>query len=300
MALSKSTRIAVVMGGFSDEREISLQTGTLVADALEKGGYTAIERVDMGRDIDIVLRKLKPEVVFNALHGTYGEDGRIQGLLDLLGIPYTGSGVAASAIAMDKIFCKMVMRHLGIAVAADEVITTHDKMGPPLPYPFVLKDPANGSSRGVFIIRNDEEWHAVLAGNQKKRILVEEYVRGREITVAILGNEVLGDVEVIPAQEFYTYDAKYFDENTRYVPDPDYDPTVQRALHHAAISLHRTLGCRGVTRCDFIVASQRYIMLEINTLPGMTSHSLVPMAAARRGIGYLSLIERLLEEALAG
>jgi len=298
--LTKETRIAVVMGGPSDEREISLQTGTLVAEALEKGGYRAVTRVDMGHDIDVVLRSLKPDVVFNALHGAYGEDGRIQGLLDILGIPYTGSGVAASAVGMNKILTKMVMRYLGIPTARDVVVTLSDGLTAPMPYPFVAKDPENGSSRGVSIVRDEGQWRQVIAQNRGRRMLLEEYVRGREITVAILGDEVLGDVEVIPAHDFYDYEAKYFDDRTRYIPEPDYDAAVRRALRRHALDLHRALGCRGATRSDFIVAPDRFVLLEINTLPGMTSHSLVPMAAARRGISYLALIERLLEEALAG
>ncbi len=300
MRLTKDTHIAVVMGGLSDEREISLQTGSLVAEALENGGYRRVTRIDMGRDIDVVLRKTRPDVVFNALHGTYGEDGRMQGLLDLLGIPYTGSGVAASAIGMNKILTKMVMRHLAIPVASDVAVVAEEGIAAPLPYPFVFKDPENGSSKGVFIVHEEAEWRAALEKVVGKRMLVEEYVRGREITVAVLCGEVLGDVEIVPAKKFYDYEAKYFDEHTRYVPDPGYDPGMREAMWRHALDLHRALGCRGVTRSDFIVASDRFVMLEINTLPGMTSHSLVPMAAARRGISYLALIERLLTEALEG
>lgn len=301
MILTKYTRIAVVMGGLSPERDISLDSGTRVQDALVKGGYTAVTPVDMGRDIDIVLRDLRPEVVFNALHGAYGEDGRLPGLLDIIGIPYTGSGVTASAVGMDKILAKRVMRTLGVPVAADMVVTATAGLAAPMPYPFVFKDPLNGSSHGVFIVRDDAEWREALAESIGKRMLVEEYVKGREITVAVFGDAVLGDVEVIPdpRRGFYNYKAKYFDENTRYIPDPDYDPAAREAMRREALDLHRTLGCRGATRSDFIVTPQRHIMLEINTHPGMTGHSLVPMAAARRGMDYLTLIERLLSEALA-
>lgn len=298
MKLTKNTRIAVMMGGLSDEREISLQSGGLIADALVKGGYTAVTKVDMGRDIDTVLRNLKPEVVFNALHGTWGEDGRIQGLLDILGVPYTGSGVAASAVGMNKILTKMVMRRLGIPAADDLTVTAVSGMAAPMPYPFVFKDPLNGSSHGVFIVRDEAGWRDALAQTVGKRMLVEEYVKGREITVAVFGDAVLGDVEIVPAKEFYDYEAKYFDDHTRYIADPDYDPTMREEMRREALDLHRALGCRGTTRSDFIVTPSRHIMLEINTLPGMTGHSLVPMAAARRGIDYLGLIERLLEEAL--
>ncbi len=298
MKLTKNTRIAVVMGGLSDEREISLQSGGLIAEALIKGGYTAVTKVDMGRDIDTVLRNLKPAVVFNALHGTWGEDGRIQGLLDILGIPYTGSGVAASAVGMNKILTKMVMRRLGIPAADDLTVTAVSGMAAPMPYPFVFKDPLNGSSHGVFIVRDEAGWREALAQTVGKRMLVEEYVKGREITVAVFGDTVLGDVEIVPAKEFYDYEAKYFDDHTRYIADPDYDPAMRDAMRREALDLHRALGCRGTTRSDFIVTPSRHIMLEINTLPGMTGHSLVPMAAARRGIDYLGLIERLLEEAL--
>ncbi len=298
--LTKDTHIAVVMGGLSDERDISLQSGTLVAEALERGGYRRVTRIDMGRDISVVLQQVRPDVVFNALHGTYGEDGCIQGLLNILGIPYTGSGVAASAVGMDKILAKMVMRHIGIPVANDIVVTASAGLAAPMPYPFVFKEPENGSSKGVFVVQKAAQWRAALKKVSGRRMLVEEYVKGREITVAVLGDEVLGDVEVVPANEFYDYEAKYFDERTRYIPDPDYDSTMREAMRRYALDLHRALGCRGTTRSDFIVAHDRFVMLEINTLPGMTSHSLVPMAAARRGISYLRLIERLLAEALAG
>ncbi len=177
--LTKETHIAVVMGGLSDERDISLQTGTRVADALEQGGYRRVIRIDMGRDIDVVLRQARPDVVFNALHGTYGEDGRMQGLLDLLGIPYTGSGVAASAVAMDKVLTKMVMRSLGIPAARDRVVIAREGLSAPMSFPFVFKDPANGSSKGVYIVRSEAEWHAALAQRSGMRMLVEEYVKGR-------------------------------------------------------------------------------------------------------------------------
>lgn len=299
MILTRYTRIAVVMGGLSPERDVSLDSGTRVTDALVKGGYTAVTPIDMGRDIDVVLRDIRPEVVFNALHGAYGEDGRLPGLLDIIGIPYTGSGVTASAVAMDKILTKRVARTLGIPLAADMVVTAVPGLAAPMPCPFVFKDPLNGSSHGVFIVRDEAEWTGALAKSIGKRMLVEEYVKGREITVAVFGDTVLGDVEIVPAQEFYDYKAKYFDENTRYIPDPDYDPAMREAMRREALELHRTLGCRGATRSDFLVAPDRHIMLEINTHPGMTGHSLVPMAAARRGIEYLGLIERLLTEALA-
>lgn len=300
MKLSKETKIAVVMGGLSDEREISLFSGELVLKALSDNGYSNAYKLDAGRDIDIKLREQRPDVIFNALHGTYGEDGRVQGLFDLIGIPYTGSGVAASAVGMNKILSKMVMEKIGISAAKGYFVTSAEGLKPWISYPLVLKESENGSSRGVYIVKTEADWaEAMNKTGAGKKMLVEQYFKGREINVAVLDNKVIGDVEIIPATEFYDYDAKYFRDDTKYIVAPELNPEIRRVIQKAALDFHIALGCRGATRSDFIVRDDSYIMLEINTLPGMTSHSLVPMIAANIGITYIELIEKLLSEALA-
>ncbi len=299
MKLSKDTLIAVVKGGFSDEREVSLVTGSMVAKSLVGRGYTRVVEVDMDRDIDVRLREIAPDVVFNALHGTWGEDGRFQGMLDIMGIPYTGSGVTSSAMGMNKNISRRIMNSCGIKVADGYSCTVVSGMEPEIGLPLVVKDAENGSSRGVYLVRNMDEWNDVVSSIPEGReVVVERYFRGREINVAVLGDEVLGDVEIIPAGEWYDFEAKYESDGTRYVVNPEYDPSVREEIRKAALDIHETLGCSGATRSDFIVSGSDYIMLEINTLPGMTSHSLLPMIALERGIDYGRLVEILLEEAL--
>jgi D-alanine-D-alanine ligase len=297
--LSKNTKIAIIAGGMSDERSVSLETGGMIHKALTEGGYVNAVFIDAGFDLDLKLRDFSPEVVVNGLHGKYGEDGTVQGLLEMMKIPYTNSGVSASAAGMDKIICRAVMKELGIKVAEGTVFTAEEGMTPPFNLPLVIKDPVNGSSRGVFIIKDMESWEKTVSELVKgKKYLCERFFKGREINVAVLMNEVLGDVEIIPANEFYDFESKYLSDLTKYIVDPDYNEKVSIDVWKAAQLLHTALGCKGVTRSDFIVNGDEYVMLEINTLPGMTSHSLVPMIAKKRGLSYLSLIELLINEAL--
>jgi D-alanine-D-alanine ligase len=299
--LEKDLKIAVVAGGMSDEREVSLETGGMVRDALLNGGYTNVVFIDADFNLDINLRKINPDVVVNGLHGTYGEDGIVQGLLEMLKIPYTGSGVTASAAGMDKIISRALMKECGIKTAKGVVLQITTDIEPCFDFPLVLKDPVNGSSKGVYIIKSEDEWEKVIKELKTGSLfLCEQYFRGREINVAVIGNSVLGDVEIIPANEFYDYESKYLSDKTKYVVDPDYCENVSREIWQASLNIHKILGCKGVTRSDFIVNGSDYVMLEINTLPGMTSHSLVPMIAAKRGISYLRLVEMLIEEALNG
>ena len=297
--LDKNLKIAVVAGGMSDERSVSLETGTMIHKALIEGGYSNTLFIDCGFDLDLKLREMKPDVVVNGLHGTYGEDGTVQGLLEMMNIPYTNSGVSASAAGMDKILSRAVMKELGIKVAHGVVFTMENDMNPPLDLPVVIKDPVNGSSRGVFVVKSMDGWVETAAKLKRgKKYLCEKFFKGREINVAVFMNEVLGDVEIIPANEFYDFESKYESDKTQYIVDPDYSEKVSREIWRAALDLHMALGCKGVTRSDFIVSGDDHIMLEINTLPGMTSHSLVPMIAKKRGISYLNLIELLISEAL--
>ena len=297
--INKNIKIAVIAGGMSDERSVSLETGEMMYDALLKGGYSRTEFIDVDFNLDKVLRISAPDVVVNGLHGKYGEDGTVQGLLEMLQIPYTNSGVGASAFGMDKFVSRAIMNELGIKTAEGLCITIESWKNPPLDLPLVLKDPVNGSSRGVYIIRTEDEWNKAVADISNGRtFLCERYFKGREINVAVLNNEVLGDVEIIPANDFYDFESKYESDGTQYIVSPDYSERVCKDIWNASLKMHKALGCKGVTRSDFIVNGDDYVMLEINTLPGMTSHSLVPMIAKERGITYLGLIEKLIEEAL--
>jgi D-alanine-D-alanine ligase len=298
--LDKKMKIAVIAGGMSDERSVSLETGKMMYDALIKGGYENTLFIDVDFNLDKVLRQYDPDVVVNGLHGKYGEDGTVQGLLEMLQIPFTNSGVGASAFGMDKFISRAVMNELGIKTAEGRCIKIRKDLKEPYDYPFVIKDPVNGSSRGVYIINNEDDWEKALNEiSEGRTFLCERYFKGREINVAVLNNEVLGDVEIIPANDFYDFESKYESDKTKYVVSPDYSERVSKLIWNASLDIHRALGCKGVTRSDFMVNGDDYIMLEINTLPGMTSHSLVPMIAEKRGISYLGLIEKLIEEAVS-
>jgi D-alanine-D-alanine ligase len=297
----KPKRVGVIMGGPSSERAVSLNSGRGVLAALQARGHDAVGIDWQSTEEDLVgrLRQERVEVAWIALHGTYGEDGCIQGLLECAGVPYTGSGVLASSIAMDKIATRRVFDQEGIESprwrryhgAADVA-----RIG----FPLVVKPSAEGSSVGVSIVKHEGELGAALdkarAGHGV--LLLEEYVKGREINVAILDGEALGEVEIRPATEFYDYEAKYVRDDTQYlVPAPVTDDE-RRRLHDLAVRAHQALGCAGATRVDLILGAEgRAICLEINTLPGMTDHSLLPKIAAHRGIDYQELVERILASA---
>ena len=298
--------VAVLKGGFSAEREISLISGGTVADALRAAGYEVTE-IDVGRDVGALLSGLKPrpDVVFNALHGRYGEDGCIQGVLEILAIPYTHSGVLASALAMDKPTAKRLFEDAGIPCAAHCIADREDVVsGDVMPRPYVVKPLNEGSSVGVHIVFEGDDPPALSADGWAfgDRVMVEKYVAGREITVAVMGNRALGVTELQPQNGFYDYQAKYTEGRTTHlVPAPLPPEIYQQALDHA-LAAHRTLGCRGVTRSDM-----RYddtggepgalIMLEINTQPGMTPMSLVPEIAAYADIGFTELVTWMVENA---
>lgn len=297
----KGKRVGVIMGGPSAEREVSLQSGAGALAALQDKGYTAVpidwQRLD--ENLGERLRQEAVDVAWIALHGTYGEDGCAQGLLECYGIPYTGSGVLASSVAMDKIATRRVLDQESIESprwrryhgAADVA-----RIG----YPLVVKPTAEGSSVGITIVKQESELQAALerARRYPSPILLEEYVRGRELSVAILDDAALGDVEIRPATEFYDYEAKYVRDDTEYLVPAPLGAAERAAMHDLAVRAHRALGCAGATRVDLILAPNgRAVCLEINTLPGMTSHSLLPKIAAHRGIDYPTLVERILDSA---
>ena len=297
----KGKRVGVIMGGPSAEREVSLNSGRGVLAALEAKGYDAIG-IDWRPEVEDLgahLRRERIDVAWIALHGTFGEDGCIQGLLECYGVPYTGSGVLASAIAMDKVATRRVFdqegiesprwrRYHGVADVA--------RIG----FPLVVKPSSEGSSVGVSIVKAEAELKAALDAAQGLHgvILLEEYIKGREINVAILDDEPLGEVEIRPATEFYDYEAKYLRNDTQYLVPAPITTEERHLLHDLAARAHRALGCAGATRVDLILApGGRAVCLEINTLPGMTDHSLLPKIAAHRGMDYATLVERVLMSA---
>ena len=300
-----SLKVAVVMGGPSAEREVSIESGTCVMRALTALGHDARSLDFDARFVD-AIREIAPDVVFNALHGPGGEDGTIQGILDWMRVPYTGSGVAACAIAMDKHITKKLLAAEGLPTPAWD---TFDLAGGTLPLlpgslnlPLVAKPRSSGSSAGVVIVKTHEAWTKAMieASSRTPEILAEEFVPGREFSCGVLGEEALPVVEIVSSDEFYSYDAKYKPGGSRHlIPAPiDHDLTAR--LQTLALSVHRLVGLRDYSRTDFIVSGQgRPTILEVNALPGMTMQSLLPDEAQQAGISYEALIERLLQYALA-
>jgi D-alanine-D-alanine ligase len=301
-----SRNVALLMGGWSPEREVSLSSGRECAKALADHGYR-VKAIDVGRDLPALLCALdpRPEVIFNALHGVGGEDGTLQAVFEMLAIPYTHSGVLASALAMHKPTAKAIFRAAGLpvaegVVACPEDLARHD----PLPAPFVVKPSNQGSSVGVRIVRvGDNSWREdVLGWRFGREILVERFVPGRELTVAVMGNRALGVCEIVPRGSFYDYTAKYAQGGSDHlVPAPVPVLVYDQALD-IALRAHRALGCRGVSRADL-----RYddtpqgdgglYLLEVNTQPGMTPTSLVPDIARHAGIGFDQLVVWMVENA---
>jgi D-alanine-D-alanine ligase len=297
--VSDRTRVAVLAGGWSPEREVSLKSGAAVAKAIQQKYEVMI--LDPVKDLtrfSAQLLSARPDVIFNALHGTGGEDGIIAGALEMAGIPYTHSGVTASAVAMDKNLTKIIAGANGIAIAADKILTRGElSKGHPLQPPYVVKPLANGSSVGVTIVQNDI---AVAAGDANERVLVERYIPGIELTVGVLGDEVLGITQLDPKNHFYDYQAKYTSGITDHIVNPELPADIVETLKTNALKIHRLLGCRDVSRSDFRYnETDGAVFLEVNTHPGMTDLSLLPEQAAARGIDFTQLVVTLLEMALS-
>jgi D-alanine-D-alanine ligase len=297
-------KVAVLYGGRSSEREVSLKTGAACAAALEARGLD-VTRVDVGLDVAERLRACGAEVAFIALHGRHGEDGSIQGLLESLGIPYTGSGVLASAVGMDKVLSKLLFKSLGLAVAdycvypRERAATLHANDFP-FAFPVVVKPAGEGSSVGVSLVKDPTHLGAagIEAARWKGDVIVERYVKGKEVQVAVLDGQAMGVIEVVPANEFYDYAAKYTAGTTQYFYPARISEADTHRLKEAAELAHRGMGCAGVTRTDFILAPDGIpYILEVNTLPGLTATSLVPKIAAGNGIPFPELCERLLDGA---
>jgi D-alanine-D-alanine ligase len=301
-----SKHVAVLMGGWSNERPVSLNSGRECAAALRRAGYRVTE-VDVERDIAHVLERLKPDVAFNSLHGTFGESGMIQGLLELMQLPYTHSGVLASALAMDKHQAKVVFKANGIPVT-DHLIMDRAEVARAhaMPPPYVVKPIADGSSFGVFIVKADqshppqeilrEDW------NSGEAVMVERYIPGRELTCAVMGDVALGVTEIVTDLAFYNYEAKYAEGGSRHIVPAEIQPKIYDKVQKIALKAHAVLGCRGVTRTDFRYNDRagedgELVCLEINTQPGMTQTSLVPEQAAAAGHSFEDLVAWMVEDA---
>jgi D-alanine-D-alanine ligase len=307
--LNKSLHVVVLMGGWSAEREVSLSSGRGVAAALRTRGWSNVSEVDMDRNIAQVLAELRPDVVFNALHGTPGEDGTVQGMLELMQIPYTHSGVETSVIAIDKELTKMVLVPHGIRMPLGTMVeseTLYDR--DPIARPYVLKPVNEGSSVGVAIVTDDSNYGSPIGRdvegpwNHFERLLAEPFIKGRELTVAVLEGEPMAVTELKPTAGFYDYDAKYTDGMTVHVCPAEVPQDIADAMMEMAARAHQLLGCRGASRSDFRWDDEQgeagLYLLEVNTQPGMTPLSLVPEQAKYRGMAYGELVERMIAEAL--
>jgi D-alanine-D-alanine ligase len=303
MSAMKSKKIGVLMGGLSAEREVSLKSGAAVYQALRAQGYHAVA-IDAGRDLAAVLVQEKVEAAFIALHGRYGEDGCVQGVLELLQIPYTGSGVLASALAMHKLYSKQTFTSAGILTApfhhfrrGEQVRLTDLAFGLPL----VVKPVQEGSSVGVSIVREERQLEAALASafRHDSEILVEQYIKGQEVQVGILDNRPIGAIEIVPKNEFYDFEAKYTDGMAEHIFPARLAPALYEKAQQIGLAAHHALGCSGYSRVDLLVtdAGESYV-LEVNTLPGMTALSLLPEIAARgAGLPFEALVEHIIASA---
>jgi D-alanine-D-alanine ligase len=308
MFVTAKLHVAVLMGGWSAERHVSLTSGAGVADALESRGHR-VTRIDMDRNVARSLAEAKPDVVFNALHGTPGEDGSVQGLMDLMGLKYTHSGLETSVIAIDKELTKMVLVPHGIRMPEGKIVASESLYdGDPMPRPYVLKPVNEGSSVGVAIVTEGANYGEPIgratAGPWREfpRLLAEPFIRGRELTVAVLGDEALAVTELRPKSGFYDYDAKYTDGLTEHVCPAEIPDEIRDAAMKMALDAHDLLGCKGCSRSDFRWDDEQgaagLYLLEVNTQPGMTPLSLVPEQARYRGIAYDELVEKIVEAAL--
>lgn len=304
----RTLHIAVLMGGWSAERPVSLMSGTGVADALESLGHR-VTRIDMDRDVALRLAEAKPDVVFNALHGSPGEDGTVQGMLDLMGLPYTHSGLATSVIAIDKQLTKQALVPHGIPMPGGRIVATEELFErDPLPRPYVLKPVNEGSSVGVAIVTDEGNYANPIARDatgpwqEFDELLAEPFIRGRELTTAVLGDRALAVTELRPKSGFYDFDAKYTEGLTEHVCPAEIPEDIAEACKAIAVAAHQRLGCRGASRSDFRWDDSQGVeglfLLEVNTQPGMTPLSLVPEQARAVGMSYPQLVQWIVDEAL--
>jgi len=307
--MNRDLHVVVLMGGWSSERDVSLTSGRGVAGALRERGWTNVTELDMDRDVAARLTELKPDIVFNALHGTPGEDGTVQGMMDLMGLKYTHSGLETSVIAIDKELTKMVLVPGGIRMPTGKIVESESVYREdPMARPYVLKPVNEGSSVGVAIVTTEGNlgnpigrdvpgpWH------EFDHLLAEPFIKGRELTVAVLGDQALAVTELKPKAGFYDYAAKYTDGLTEHICPAEVPEGIAQAMLDMAAKAHKLLGCEGASRSDFRWDDEQgeagLYLLEVNTQPGMTPLSLVPEQAKHRGISYGELVEQLIAEAL--
>lgn len=300
MSSRTSARIAVLMGGRSAEREVSLVSGRECAAALRSEGFDVVE-IDAGADLAQRLAELRPDVAFNALHGRWGEDGCVQGILEWLAIPYTHSGVLASALAMDKTRSKQVFAAAGLPVARSILVDRHSAAtAHPMAPPYVVKPNNEGSSVGVYLVGVGANGPARLSDDMPEQVMVEEYVPGRELTTTVLGDRALSVTDIL-AEGWYDYHAKYAPGGSRHVVPADIPDEISAACLDFALRAHHALGCRGVSRTDFRWDESRgasgLYLLEVNTQPGMTPTSLAPEQAAHAGMSFGDLVRWMVEDA---
>ncbi|MEO1028538.1 MAG: D-alanine--D-alanine ligase [Pseudomonadota bacterium] len=296
-------KVAVIYGGFSSEREISISSGTAMAKAAQALGHEIIE-IDAGRDLAQELAKTRPDVIVNGLHGPFGEDGCVQGIFEWMDIPYTHSGVAASAVAMDKLLSKAAYAQAGLDIAIDKRVTRAEAAAEhPLTPPYVIKPVSEGSSFGVVMVREqangparqllDSSW------TYGDNLMAEEYIPGRELSVGVMGDRALAVTEITTLREFYDFSAKYEPQGSKHVVPAELPADVTERALRDAVTAHKALGCRGVSRSDFRYddTRDRLVILETNTQPGMTPTSLVPEQAAYLGMSFSDLVSWMIEDA---
>jgi len=307
--MNKDLHVVVLMGGWSSEREVSLTSGKGVAAALRERGWSNVTELDMDREVARRLAELKPDVVFNALHGTPGEDGTVQGMMDLMGLKYTHSGLETSVIAIDKELTKMVLVPHGIRMPEGKIVSSESlHQEDPLPRPYVVKPVNEGSSVGVAIVTEDGNYGNPIGKdvegpwNHFSELLAEPFIKGRELTVAVMGGDPMAVTELRTKAGFYDYDAKYTDGLTTHICPAEIPYEITCAMMDMAAHAHQLLGCKGASRSDFRWDDEQgedgIYLLEVNTQPGMTPLSLVPEQAKLKGIPYGELVERLIDEAL--
>jgi D-alanine-D-alanine ligase len=304
--MARAKHVAVLMGGWSAEREVSVNSGRACAEALEQQGYR-VTRIDVGRDIAALLQTLKPDVALNVLHGRPGEDGTIQGILEIVGIPYSHSGVLASALAMRKDISRTLFGAAGIPIAEGVVVSRSEvAQRHVLPRPYVIKPLNEGSSVGVFIVTEAHEHPPQELTRDDwpygDDLLCERYVPGQELTCAVMGDRALDVIEIVPTVRFYDYEAKYAPGGSRHLLPAPISPFVYLEVRRLALAAHQALGCRGVSRADFrydgsAEGTGGLVCLEVNTQPGMTATSLVPELAAHAGISFGELVRWMVEDA---